>query len=62
MTEFSSLEQQLNDCRFALSKVSHEIRNPVTLINSYLQLLEKSHPALKQDSLWSDLTEEMSFL
>ena len=40
----SSLEKQLEDYRFALSKVSHEVRNPVTLINSYLQLLEKDHP------------------
>mgnify|MGYP001489448137 CR=1 FL=1 len=40
----SSLEKQLEDYRFALSKVSHEVRNPVTLINSYLQLLEKDYP------------------
>ena len=55
----SSLEKQLEDYRFALSKVSHEVRNPVTLINSYLQLLEKDHPELKQNELWSDITEEM---
>lgn len=47
----SSLEKQLEDYRFALSKVSHEVRNPVTLINSYLQLLEKDHPELKQNEL-----------
>ena len=57
-----SLEKQLEDYRFALSKVSHEVRNPVTLINSYLQLLEKDHPELKQNELWSDITEEMLFL
>ncbi|MBS1334222.1 MAG: HAMP domain-containing histidine kinase [Blautia sp.] len=62
MDEHSSLEQKLNEYRFALSKVSHEIRNPVTLINSYLQLLEKAHPELTQDELWSDLTVEMTFL
>ena len=58
----SSLEKQLEDYRFALSKVSHEVRNPVTLINSYLQLLEKDYPELKQNALWSDITEEMLFL
>ena len=57
----SSLEKQLEDYRFALSKVSHEVRNPVTLINSYLQLLEKDYPELKQNELWSDITEEMLF-
>lgn len=57
----SSLEKQLEDYRFALSKVSHEVRNPVTLINSYLQLLEKDHPELKQNELWSDITRKCFF-
>ena len=51
----SSLEKQLEDYRFALSKVSHEVRNPVTLINSYLQLLEKDYPELKQNELCSSV-------
>lgn len=56
------LEAQLEDCRFALSKVSHEIRNPVTLINSNLQLMEKQYPQLKQCDLWQDIMEDMAFL
>lgn len=56
------LEKQLNDCRFALSKVSHEIRNPVTLINSTLQLIEKEHPEMKEYSLWKNVMEDMAFL
>ena len=36
--------------QFTLSHVSHEIRNPVTLINSFLQLLESHHPELKEDN------------
>lgn len=56
------LENQLNDCKFALSKVSHEIRNPVTLINSSMQLLEKEHPEIKSSDLWQNITEDMAFL
>lgn len=55
-------EKQLEEYRFALSKVSHEIRNPVTLINSSLQLMEKEHPELKQYDLWQNVMENMHFL
>lgn len=58
----SSLKEQLNDYRFALSKVSHEIRNPVTLINSSLQMLEKEHPEMKQYDLWQNIMQDMAFL
>ena len=37
----SSLEKQLEDYRFALSKVSHEVRNPVTLITAISSYLKK---------------------
>lgn len=45
-----------------LSSVSHEIRNPVTLINSYLQLLSVRHPALLKDPYWDSLQSELSYL
>lgn len=48
--------------RFLLSQVSHEIRNPVTLINSFLQLLENRYPELTKDSYWQKITENMQFL
>ena len=38
-------KQSEKDFRFLLSRLSHEIRNPVTLINSELQLMASSHPA-----------------
>ncbi|MCI5900852.1 MAG: HAMP domain-containing histidine kinase [Lachnospiraceae bacterium] len=55
-------EKQLEECRFALSKISHEIRNPVTLVNSSLQLMETEHPELKQYGLWQDVMENMQLL
>lgn len=45
-----------------LSMVSHEIRNPVTLINSFLQLLVSTHPEIKSYNYWSEITENMHFL
>ena len=39
-------KQSEKDFRFLLSRLSHEIRNPVTLINSELQLMASSHPEL----------------
>lgn len=48
--------------QFMLSQISHEIRNPVTLINSFLQLFESQHPDLVQDYYWKNIMENMDFL
>ena len=60
--KYFSRKTNLKTTALLFQKISHEVRNPVTLINSYLQLLEKDHPELKQNELWSDITEEMLFL
>lgn len=49
-------------CHLMLSKVSHEIRNPVALINSFLQLLAGSHPELKEDGYFRKIEENMDYL
>ena len=38
--------QLKKEFQFTLSKLSHEIRNPIALINSELQLMASSHPEL----------------
>lgn len=48
--------------QFMLSKISHEIRNPVTLINSYLQFIEKAHPEVEDYEYWDDILDQMDFL
>ncbi|MGI6006065.1 MAG: two-component system sensor histidine kinase NtrB [Ruminococcus sp.] len=45
-----------------LSMVSHEVRNPVTLINSFLQLMASTHPEVKAFPYWNDVMENMEFL
>ncbi|MGN0354990.1 MAG: sensor histidine kinase [Muricoprocola sp.] len=45
-----------------ISSISHEIRNPVTLISSYLQLIEDNHPEVDTFEHWNTVTEEMKYL
>lgn len=45
-----------------ISSISHEIRNPVTLINSYLQLMEQAHPEVSEFTHWRPIQHEMQYL
>lgn len=47
---------------FHISKISHEIRNPVTLINTYLQLLAQKHPEVTGYEYWNHIMTNMEFL
>ena len=61
--EFSELMNKIKEeQRFCLSKISHEVRNPVTLINSSLQLIEQQHPEVKTFAFWKETMEDLSFL
>lgn len=51
-----------DSCHLMLSKVSHEIRNPVALINSFLQLLCGRYPELKTDGYFQKIEENMDYL
>lgn len=55
-------QEQAKKHQLMLSQISHEIRNPVTLINSFLQILEKQHPDLSEDQNWIKILENMDFL
>lgn len=48
--------------RFTVSQISHEIRNPVTMINSSLQIIEKEHPEVQDFTLWKETMEDMQYL
>ena len=62
MSRQSESHSDTNECYLMLSKVSHEIRNPVALINSFLQLLVNNHPELKEDSCYLKIEENMDYL
>lgn len=53
---------QKEEFEFMLSKISHEIRNPVTLINSFLQMMATKYPQVEQFDYWEDIQENMEFL
>lgn len=42
-----------------ISRLSHEIRNPLTLISSSLQLLETDCPSVAQSDLWLQIQEDL---
>lgn len=48
--------------RMELSRISHEIRNPVTLINSFLQLTASHHPEVISFDTWEPIVENMEYL
>lgn len=43
-------------------KIFHEIKNSVTLISSYLQLLEKKHPEISELCYWDTIGSEITRL
>lgn len=45
-----------------LASISHEIRNPVTLISSYLQLMADLHPEVLSYDQWQPIQSEMEYL
>lgn len=45
-----------------ISQISHEIRNPLTLINCTIQLLDVRYPQLHGDDLWQQLSEDVNYL
>ena len=45
-----------------LSKMFHEIKNPLALINSSLQLIERDHPEVKDFRFWNQTMEDIQNL
>ena len=45
-----------------VSSIAHEIRNPLTLISSSLQIMELQHPEVKDFNGWCQLTDDVAFI
>lgn len=58
----TTAEQLKNEFQITLSKFAHEIRNPLALINSELQLMASSHPELINDPQWEDLQDNLDYV
>lgn len=52
----------MENTNFTVAKITHEIRNPLTLINSSLQLIQTMHPEVKDFQFWSQTLEDVEYL
>jgi signal transduction histidine kinase len=54
--------QRTNEFRLTLSRFTHEIRNPLALIDSELQLLASSHPEITQYPDWDIILNNLNYI
>ena len=62
MQENLTLEQQKKELQMTLSKFTHEIRNPVALIQSELQMIASAHPELNSYDGWYSIMENLEYI
>lgn len=56
------ISQLLENHHTSVSMVAHEIRNPLTLVSSSLQIIEAQHPEVKEFNNWSQTMEDVEFM
>lgn len=56
------IQQLLKNHQETVSMIGHEIRNPLTLISSSLQIMEMKYPETKSFSGWAQLTDDVNYL
>lgn len=56
------VKKLLDSHQYTLSRISHELRNPLTMISGTLQLIEKQHPEVSTYSHWSNIIEDIDYM
>ena len=56
------ISQLLENHHVAVSMIAHEIRNPLTLVSSSLQIMEAQHPEVKEFHNWKQTMEDVQFM
>ncbi|XCP85445.1 ATP-binding protein [Roseburia hominis] len=56
------IQKLLDYQQYTISKISHEIRNPLALVYSTLQLIESQHPEVQTFKHWNEMREDIEFL
>ena len=56
------ITQLLENHHTSVSMIAHEIRNPLTLVSSSLQIIEAQHPEVKEFHNWSQTMEDVRFM
>ena len=62
MCNDDTVNELKKDFHYTLSKFSHEIRNPLTLINSGLQMIASAHPEVEVYEHWDDVMDNLSYV
>ena len=56
------INRLLTSHQMEISTISHEIRNPLTLVYSKLQLIESQHPEVLTFSHWTELHQDIEYM
>ena len=56
------ISQLLENHHTSVSMIAHEIRNPLTLVSSSLQVIEAQHPEVRQFNNWEQMMEDVHFM
>lgn len=56
------ISQLLENHHTAVSTIAHEIRNPLTLVSSALQIIQVQHPEVKDFTHWKQTMEDIDFM
>lgn len=56
------ISQLLENHRTEVSMIAHEIRNPLTLVSSSLQIIEAQHPEVKDFHNWPQTVDDVRFM
>ena len=56
------LEKLLNHHQYSIGQISHELRNPLALVYSTLQLIESSHPEVADIKHWYYMKEDIEYM
>lgn len=56
------INKSMNECKYLASHITHELRNPLTLIKSTTQLMETATPSIKDTKYWGQLVEDINEL
>ena len=51
-----------DDYHMALSQISHEIRNPLTYIDSSVQWIQKMHPEVQHFEFWDQIKNDLQYM
>lgn len=56
------IEKLLASHEESVAAISHEIRNPLTLVYSTVQLLESRHPEIASDRYWISMRDDIEYM